>query len=275
MDFLHALVQFRFMQFALGACILASIGCGAVGVYVVVKRVGFLAGGIAHAVLGGMGVAYFFGLSPFAGAVATALLAAVLIGWVKLRWSQEEDVLIGALWSVGMAIGIIFISRVPGYTANLMSYLFGNILLVSGRDLGLMAALDVIVVASVFMFYKPFLAISCDEEFARARGINVEFFYIVMLCLVALTVVLLIRIVGLVLVIALLVLPAACATLLAGSMTRTLVIAVALCVFVTVTGLAASYAPDLPSGATMVVVAGLVYLAVAAGRALTGRGGRP
>lgn len=267
-DFIHALVQYRFLQFALLACVLASIGCGVIGVYVVVKRIGFLAGGIAHAVLGGIGAAYYFGISPLTGALASALVAAVLIGRVKLHWRQEEDVLVGALWSIGMAIGIIFMSRVPGSSANLMSYLFGNILLVSANDIALMGVLDVVVLAAVYLFYKPFLAISCDEEFARARGVNVEFYYIAMLCIVALTVVLLIRIVGLVLVIALLALPAASATLLSTSMARAIVVSIGLCLLVTVTGLGASYLPNLPPGATMVVLAGIVYLGVAASRVI-------
>ena len=129
-DFILTVFSYRFMQFALFACLLASIGCGVIGPFVVVKRVGFLAGGIAHTALAGMGIAYFLGASPLLGATAAALLSAVLIGWIKLRWKQDEDILIAAFWSVGMAIGILFISQTPGYNVDLMSYLFGNILLV-------------------------------------------------------------------------------------------------------------------------------------------------
>lgn len=191
--FLQALARHDFLQNALLAGILASIGCGIVGTYVVVKRIGFLAGGIAHSVLGGMGVAYFFGVNPIGGALVAAVIAALLIGWVNLRWKEHEDTLIGALWAVGMAIGILFISRTPGYNVDLMSYLFGNILMAPREDVYLMAGLDVVIVVTVVLFYKQFLAVTFDEEFGRLRGVNVELFYLLLLCIVAITVVLLIR----------------------------------------------------------------------------------
>ncbi|MFQ5660164.1 MAG: metal ABC transporter permease [Gammaproteobacteria bacterium] len=252
--------SYRFMQHAMIACLLASVGCGIIGSYVVVKRVGFLAGGIAHTVLAGMGVAYFLGGSPLLGAIAAALVAAILIGWIKLRWQQDEDILIAAFWSVGMAVGILFISRTPGYNVDLMSYLFGNILLVSRRELIFMLALDIAIIATVFVFYKQFLATAFDEEYASLRGVNVEAIYILMLCMIALTVVLLIQIVGLILVIALLVLPAASAAQFVGSMPRMMILSVLFSMFITITGLMLSYQPDLPSGATIIILAGCVYL---------------
>ena len=241
------------------ACLLASVGCGIMGSYVVVKRIGFLAGGIAHTVLAGMGIAYFLDASPLVGAVITALLAGGCIGWINLHWKQNEDILIAAFWSVGMAVGILFITRTPGYSVDLMSYLFGNILLVSSGDIVLMTVLDFVIVVTVILFYKQFLAATFDEEFARLRGINIEGFYILLMCLVALTVVLLIQIVGLILVIALLTLPAASAAQVAGSVSRMMVVSVLLSIFVTVGGLAISYGPDLPAGATIVITAGIVY----------------
>ncbi|MBI1732623.1 MAG: metal ABC transporter permease [Gammaproteobacteria bacterium] len=249
------------MQYALGACLLASVGCGTIGAYVVIKRISFVAGGIAHTVLAGLGIAYFLGAVPLHGAVIAALAAAVLIGWIKLRWRQEEDVLIAATWSVGMAVGILFIARSPGYTVDLTSYLFGNILLVSGSDLVLMVVLDALIVSVVLLFHRQFLATAFDEEFARLRGVNVEFFYIFLLCIVALTVVLLIQIVGLILVMALLVLPAAAAGQFVTSVTRMMLLAVAMSALVTTAGLATSFAADLPAGATMVVAAGVLYAA--------------
>lgn len=258
-EFLHALAEYRFMQYALGACLLASIGCGAIGAYVVIKRIGFVAGGIAHTVLAGLGAAWYFGVEPIHGAIVAALAAAVLIGWIKLRWREEEDVLIAATWSVGMAVGILFVARSPGYAVDLTSYLFGNILLVTGRDLVLMAVLDVLIVAIILLFNRQFLATAFDEEFARLRGVNVEFFYIFLLCIVALTVVLLVQIVGLILVMALLVLPAAAAAQFVTSMTRMMLLAALLSALVTVTGLGAAFAADLPAGATIVLGAGLLY----------------
>ncbi len=266
MDFFQALADFRFMQYALAACLLASIGCGTIGAYVVIKRIGFVAGGIAHTVLAGLGIAYYFGAAPLHGAIIAALVAAVLIGWIKLRWRQEEDILIAATWSVGMAVGILFIARTPGYAVDLTSYLFGNILLVTETDLVLMAALDALIIAFVLLFHRQFLATAFDEEFARLRGVNVEFFYIFLLCIVALTVVLLIQIVGLILVMALLVLPAAAAAQFVTSVTRMMFLGAGLSAVVTTLGLGVSFAADLPSGATMVVAAGVLYSAALAAR---------
>ena len=260
LEFLTALTHYRFMQYALAACILSSIGCGIIGTYVVVKRIGFLAGGIAHTVMAGMGIAYFLKGSPLIGAIIAALIAAIFISWIKLRWNQQEDTLVAGFWSVGMAIGIVFISRTPGYSIDLMSYLFGNILLISVDDLYLIAALDIVIVTFVFLFYKQFLAVIFDEEFARLRGIKVEIYYPVLMCMVALTVVLLIQIVGLILVLALLIFPAACATQLFHSLLTMMLAAVILCMLITVSGLAIAYRPDLPAGSTIILVAALVYI---------------
>jgi zinc transport system permease protein len=260
MEFFDALQRHGFLQNALLAGILASIGCGIVGTYVVVKRIGFLAGGIAHAVLGGMGVAYFLGRNPVTGALAAAVIAALVIGWIHLHWNQHEDTLIGAVWAIGMAIGVIFISRTPGYTADLMSYLFGNILMVPRRDLAFMAGMDACIILIVLLFYKQFLAIAFDEEYTRLRGIPVDFVYLLLLCTVAVTVVLLIQVVGLILVIALLVLPAAVASQYVASLGRMMVLAVALGTLFTSGGLALSYGPDLPAGATIILLAGGFYL---------------
>lgn len=266
--FLAALATQSFLQHALAAGVLASIACGIVGSYVVVKRIGYLAGGVAHAVLGGMGVAYFLGKSPIGGALVAALLAAAIIAWVSLRLRQHEDTIIGALWAVGMAIGVLFISRTPGYNVDLMSYLFGNILMVPREDLLLMAGLDAVIVALVVLFRKQFLAVCFDEEFARLRGVPVGLFYLLLLWMVALTVVILIQVVGLILVLALLTLPAA----IAGQYTRTLaammLLAALLGMAFTGAGLALSYEPDLPAGATIILLAGVAYLLSALGRGI-------
>lgn len=273
-EFIDAVLQFRFMQFAVLACLLASAGCGVIGTFVVVKQLGSLAGGIAHAVLAGMGIAFFFGAAPMVGATIMALLSAILIGLINLRMKQGEDVLIAAFWSVGMAVGIIFISQTPGYNVNLMSYLFGNILLVSGADLLRMFALDLVIIIMVRLFYRQFLAAAFDEEYARVRGVNVELFYILMLGMIALTVVLLIQIVGLILVIALLILPAASATQFAGSLPRIMLLSVLLSIGITLGGLAISYSPDLPSGAVIVLVAGVIYMMSITARLLQSGNGK-
>ena len=202
--FLEALVSQPFMQNALLGGLLASVACGVAGSYVVVRRIGYIAGGIAHAVLGGMGLAYFLGRSPVGGAIIAALVAALIIGWVSIRWKKQEDTTISALWAVGMAVGVLLIARTPGYNVDLMSYLFGNILMIPQSHLNLIFWLDVGIVLLVLLFFKQLLAVSFDEEFARLRQVSVDFFSLLLLCLVALTVVILIQVVGLILVIALL-----------------------------------------------------------------------
>lgn len=261
--FLTALAEHAFLQTAVMAGLLASVGCGVVGTYVVVKRIAFLAGSIAHSVLGGMGVALYLGFDPLAGAMAAAVLAALSIGWVRLRWQAQEDTLIGAFWAVGMAVGILFIAKTPGYQADLMSYLFGNILLVPESSLWFMAALDAVLLLIVGAFHRQFLAVVFDEEFARLRGIPVTFFYLLLLILVAVTVVLLIQVVGLILVLALLTLPAAIAGHYVYSLGRMMLLATLVGGAISISGLALSYEPDLPAGATIVLVAGAVYIASA------------
>jgi zinc transport system permease protein len=258
-DFFHALLSQEFLQIALAGGLLASIACGVMGSYVVVKRMSFLAGGIAHTVLSGMGIAYFLNKSPIAGAVVAALVAAWVIGWVSLRWRQTSDTIIAALWSFGMAVGVVFISKTPGYNVDLMSYLFGSILMIPRGALFIMAGLDGIIVLVVVLFYQQFLAVAFDEEFARLRGLPVDFLYLLLLTLVALTVVVLIQVVGLILVIALLTLPAAIAAQYLRRLAPIMGLATLLGMVFTSGGLALSYRPDLPSGATIILVAGTAY----------------
>jgi zinc transport system permease protein len=260
MNFFEVLSTQNFLQYAVLSGILASIGCGIMGTYVVVKQISFLAGGIAHSVLAGMGIAYFFGEDPIFGAIISSIIAALIIGWIKIKWREGEDIIIAAVWSVGMAIGILFIAKTPGYSIDLMSYLFGNILMVTSEELLLMLVLDIILLLFVGVFYKQFLVVCFDEEFARLRGINVEFFYIFLLCLVALTVVLLIQVVGLILVIALLTLPAAIAAHYQSSIKGIMVMAIILGMFFNSLGLFVSYEPDLPAGATIILIAGVCYI---------------
>jgi zinc transport system permease protein len=259
MEFFHTLATQAFLQNAMLGGILASIGCGLTGSFVVVNRIGYMAGGIAHSVLGGMGIAYYLGLNPFVGALIAALLAAIIIGTIKLKWQHQEDTTIGAIWAVGMAIGIIFISKSDGYNTNLMSFLFGNILIISDEQLLIMLLLDIITLIFVAVFYKQLIAVSFDMEFAIVRGIHVNLFYLLLLCLIAITVVLLIQVVGLILVIALLTLPAAIAKQYVHSIGMMMLLASFLGMFFTSTGLFISYEPDLPAGATIILVAGLAY----------------
>ncbi|MEJ2422873.1 MAG: metal ABC transporter permease [Candidatus Thiodiazotropha sp.] len=258
--FFPALMHHEFLQSAVAAALLASIGCGVIGTYVVVKRIAFIAGGIAHSVLGGMGAAVYYGFDPLHGALLAAILSALLIGWVRLNWRVQEDTLIGALWAIGMAVGVMFIAKTPGYQSDLMSYLFGNILLVPDESLIFMLALDILLLIVVGAYHRQFLAVVFDEELARLRGIPVGVFYLLLLVLVAVTVVLLIQVVGLILVLALLTLPAAIASHYVHSLGRMMLIATLLGMFLSVTGLAVSYTPDLPVGPTIILLSGAAYV---------------
>jgi len=259
-EFFQVLWNQPFMQHAFLTGILASLACGIIGSYVVVKRIVFISGGISHSVLAGMGLAYYLGYHPLLGAVLFAILAALLIGVISLRARQREDTIIGAVWAIGMAAGLIFISRTPGYNADLMSYLFGNILMVSRGDLMIIAVLDGLIVLLVFLFYKQFLAVCFDEEYARLQGIRVDAVYLLLLCLTALTIVVLIQVVGIILVLALLTLPAAAASHYARSLLPMMIIATGVGMVCTSAGLFLSYEPNLPTGATIVMTAGVIYL---------------
>lgn len=266
-EFIEAVTNYPFMRNALLAGILLSIACGIIGSYVVVKRITYMAGSIAHCVLGGIGLARYLQvvhnretITPFIGAITAALVAALIIGLVSMRAKQREDTVIGALWAIGMALGVVFISMTPGYSQDMMSYLFGNILMVSSSDLVMITVLDIIVAATGLLFFNKFQAVCFDEEFARIRGINVELYYLFLLCLTAVTVVLLSTIVGIIMVIALLTIPAATANIFAKTLGSIMVISVILTAFFTTAGIAISYSPDLPAGAVIIIVAGLGYM---------------
>jgi zinc transport system permease protein len=266
-QFLIDLQQYQFLQNAILTGLLASVACGVIGTYVVVRRISYIAGGIAHSVLAGLGAALYLkrvyhwsALQPIYGAIVVAVVAAIIIGLVSLKARQREDTVISALWAVGMALGIVFISMTPGYNEELMGYLFGNILLVSSSELWMLAGLDAIIVILGLLFYNQFLAVCFDQEFARLRGLNVEFFYLLLLSLAALTVVILSTVVGIVMVVALLTLPVAIAALFSRSLWLTMIVSTVLCAVFTTSGLAISYSPDYPAGATTILVAGLAYL---------------
>lgn len=268
-EFLSDVMRYPFLQYALAAGLLASISCGVIGSFVAARRITYIAGAISHCVLAGLGAALYFNrahgvewLEPIHGAVAAALVSAGIIAIVSLRAGEKEDTLIGAMWAVGMALGIMFISRTPGYNQDLMSYLFGNILMVSPTDLKLLAWLGAIVVVATAIFYNRFLLVCFDEEYARVRGLNVEAYYVGLLMLTALTVVALVTVVGIVMVIALLTLPVAIAGAFTSVLWRQMLLAVAVSALLTTTGLAVSYTPDLPAGATIVLLSGATYLVV-------------
>ncbi len=253
---------YEFMRHALLAGFLASISCGIIGSYVVIKRIVFISGGIAHTAYGGIGLGYFLGINPMLGALGFTVLSAIGMGIVSDRSAQRSDTIIGVMWAAGMALGIVFVSLSPGYTTDLMSYLFGNILVVPVMDIWLMLALNLIIVITVIALYEELKTTSFDEEFARTAGLNTRLLNLVLLVLIALTIIVLIRAVGIILVIALLTIPAATAGRLTSSLKYMMIIAIILGMLFTSGGLLLSYVFDLPSGATIILLAGIVFVLV-------------
>ena len=266
-EFWQALGQFAFLRHALAAGLVASVACGVMGSFVVTRRITTAAGGLAHAVLGGVGLAYWLRtaqgvgwIHPIHGALLFAVLGALILGRVQAVGRERVDTVISALWAVGMALGVLFLFWSPGYKVDLMSYLFGNITLVDPQALRWLIFLDIIVLAVVWLFYHQLVACSFDPEFARLRGLNVDAWSTLLLILVALTVVSLVYVVGIVMVIALLALPAAAVGRFTARLGVMMVLATLLCALINTAGLAASYRWDLPSGAITILLAAAAYL---------------
>jgi len=247
-------LNYEFIQNAIMAGLLVSFASGIIGSLIVVNRMVFLAGGIAHTSYGGIGIAVYFGLPIFFGASVFAVLAALLMASITLNQRDKIDTFIGLIWAVGMAIGIIFVDLTPGYNVDLMSYLFGSILAVSSDDLTYMATLLAITVFIIAIFYREILSVSYDSEYATLRGINVKFFYTLILVLSALTVVIAIKVVGLILVIALLTIPIYMAEKLSNSLGFMMFVSGVLSSIFTLLGLWLSYSFDLTSGASIIMV---------------------
>lgn len=248
-------LQYDFMQHALIAAALVSIMAGVIGTLVVVNRMVFLAGGIAHAAYGGVGIAVFFGLPLLLSTGIFTVLVAILLSFITFNQRHRSDSVIGFIWAVGMALGIILIDLTPGYQADFMSYLFGSILAVSGDDLWLMGGLLFLMTGVLIRYYRDFLAVSYDMEFARLRGVPVRLIYTLMLVLAAMSVVMAIQVVGLIMVIALLTIPTYIAEKISRSLAQMMVYSAGFSFFFTMGGLWLSYVYDLTSGASIILVA--------------------
>jgi len=251
---------FTFMRNALLAGVLVSTACGIIGTFVVIKRIVFISGGIAHAAYGGIGIGYFFKFSPVLGAIAFSLAAALGMGMVQRKTRERADTVIGVMWAIGMAIGIIFIDRTAGYKADLMSYLFGSILAVPNSDLLIMLGMDIVIIGLVVLFYKEFQAIAFDETFATVENVPVDLVYMILLGMIGFTVVMLMRVVGLIMVIAMLTIPAAISGQFVKNMRRMMLLAIVLGMAFATIGLWLSYFLNLTSGATIILVSGGAYL---------------
>jgi zinc transport system permease protein len=254
------ILQFEFMRNALVAGLLASVICGIMGTLVVVNRIVFLSGGIAHAAYGGIGLALYFGWPYMLGTIGFSLIAAMVMAAVSLKARHRADTIIGVIWALGMAVGIIMVDLAPGYNVDLISYLFGSILTVPGSDLGIMLVMGMVIALLVAFYYKDLLALSYDEEFARIRGVPVKGLYFTLIGMLAVTIVLVIQVVGLILVIALLTIPPFIVEKYARSLLQMMVGSSLLGAVFTITGLWLAYQYNLTSGASIIIVAGIVFL---------------
>ena len=252
--------NYLFIQNAFLAALLMSVSCGIVGTYIVSRRMVFISGGITHASFGGVGIGYYFGFPPLVGAAIVAVIAALTTENLTRRKAIRNDSIIAIMWSLGMAIGIIFVYLSPGYAPNLMSFLFGSIITVTRTDLWFMLALALVVVIFFTLFYKPILYVSFDEEFAKTRGIPVMLINYLLIILVALTIVLSIRIAGIILVLSVLTIPQNIANLFTNRFGYIMLGSVLIGFIASVLGLILSYVLDIPSGATIIFTLVLFYL---------------
>ena len=240
--------------------ILSSIACGIIGTFVVVNRMVFISGSISHSAFGGIGIAYYLGVNPFYGAIIFSVLSGLGIGIISKKTRTRIDTLIGVIWAMGMAIGIIFMNLKPGYSNELMSYLFGNILIVPNIEIVLIFILNIIIVIIVSMFFQHFKLISFDYEYAKVIGINSFSYYLILILLISLTVVILIRVVGIILVIALLTIPASIANYFTNKISVMMLLSSLIGIFFISLGLLISKFLAFPPGALVIILLGLSFL---------------
>lgn len=258
----EAIFEYQFLQNAIIAALLASIVCGVIGTIIIEKKIIMMSGGIAHTAYGGVGLGYLLGFTPMVGAVIFAVLAAFGVGAVKRHGEVHTDIVIAMLWSLGMALGIAFIGLMPGYAPDMTSYLFGNILSVTRADLILMLILTCVVVFIVAMLFNDWKSYLFDEQFASLNGMKTVFLEYLLLVLVALSVVVLIRVAGIILVLALLTAPAACSALLSKKLKVRMIFAVVFGIIFCLAGLALSYAANISSGACIVIISVAAYAVI-------------
>lgn len=249
-------LQFEFMRNALVVGLLVSVACGVIGTLVVINRIAMISGGVAHAAYGGVGLAFFLGISPLLGASLFSLGSALIMGWFSVNRRHRADAVIGVVWALGMALGVILIDLSPGYNVDLMSYLFGSILSVGTTEIWTTGMLDAIILATTILFFKEFQAMAYDEEFAMVVCVPVKKLYFLLLSLVALSVVMMVRVVGLILVIALLTIPPYIAEAYTDSLGKMMTLACLLGALFNVAGLWISYTFDISSGASIILAAG-------------------
>jgi zinc transport system permease protein len=250
----NSILSYEFMQNAILVGVMASIVCGVIGPFIVTRRMVFISGGLSHTAFGGLGIAYWLGIRPLIGATLFVLAAAVLIARLEEKKLGRDDLFIGILWALGVAVGILFIHMTPGYAPDLLSFLFGNILTVPRTDVLITLLLVLVVTAVVVVFYKGFVAIALDEEYARTRGLPVAGLKMGIMLLTAVSIVTLIQVVGILLVIALLTIPVAVAAELSSDFRRIMWLSILCGIVICLSGLAVSYLIEIPSGASIILI---------------------
>lgn len=269
------ILGYQFFRHALWASALTAIVCGIIGAYIVVRRIVFVSGGITHASFGGLGLGVYLGINPILSAGVAATLSALVVGGLSRgRGAMREDSAIAAVWSVGMALGVIFLMLTPGYTTSLSSYLFGNILLVGRADLVMLGACALLLVGVFARWYRPILYSMFDPDFAETRGMRAGLCNTLMLVLVAISLVLSIRLVGIMLLMSLLSLPQSIASLLTADFRRLMLYSVLISMGASVVGLYLSYLLSLPTGAVIILLLFALFLGVRLYLALRPRSGR-
>ncbi|HZJ57146.1 MAG TPA: metal ABC transporter permease [Clostridia bacterium] len=266
---INSLIQYKFLQNAVISAILASVACGIIGSIIIEKRLVMMSGGIAHTAFGGIGLGFFLGIEPIVGAIFVTLCAAMGVVAIKRKTRMNTDIPIGIFWAAGMSLGILFIALSPGYPPDMNSYLFGDILMVSRGNIYIMLSLDLLIVFTVAALFHPLKAYLFDEEFSTVIGIKTAFIEVLLFALIALTVVVVIHVIGIILIMALLTAPPAIARLFTHDLKRLMLYSILLGAFFTLSGLWISYALNIPSGAAIALFISLVYGAVSALRALT------
>lgn len=264
---IRAILENSFLQFSFLAAFLASISGGIVGSYIVLKRMAFLTGCIAHSILGGLGfflwLSYRFPslawLDPLYGAFLGAIISAFIMGYVHIKFKEKEDTILASIWSAGMALGVIFISLIPGQTPELMNFLFGNILWIEAKDLWFLGILDLLIIFLVSVFYYRFLSLCFDEEQAKLRGLAVTRLYFLLLVFISVTIVLFIQIIGIILVLALLTIPPTIARKYTQKFSHMIGVSVILNLIFNWAGLSISYYGNTPPGATIALIAVFGY----------------
>jgi zinc transport system permease protein len=259
LNFLSDFFQYQFVVNAFWAAMLISVAAGLVGTYIVSRRLVFLSGGITHASFGGIGMAYYLGINPIAGAAVFAVFAAFGVEALSQRMAVREDSAIGILWSVGMAIGVFFVYLTPGYSPNLMTFLFGSILTVSLQDIWLLVGLNVVMIVFFLVFYRSILYLAFDPEFAKTQRIPVKTFSYILKGFLALTIVLSIRMVGIILLISLLTIPPTTANLFTKRFSNIIFLSMIIGFVGAVGGLILSYNMNVPSGATIIMVLVVIF----------------